>query len=92
VTHRTLWASRLAPASALLAGTPAIFAAAWVKNRCVLVGATAAAAVIAIFGAVVQNQHADMAQRRDKDKLCILDGCLVLPDRRLPAVGDITGR
>lgn len=93
MAHRTWRENRLAliaAALALLAGTPAILAAARVKNPWVLAGATAAAAVIVVFSATAQNRYRGLVQRRDEQEMRIQDGCLVLPDGRLPVVGDIT--
>src|SRR5215472_10372090 len=93
VVHRTRRANRLAlivGALALLAGTPAILAAAQVKNPWVLAWATAAAAVVVVFSAVWQERYKRQVQRRDEQELHIQDGCLVLADGRLPAVRDIT--
>ena len=90
--HRTWRESRLAlivGALALVAGTPAILAAAAVKNQWVLVGATAAAAVVVVFSAVAQRRYGDLVQRRDEQALHFEGGCLVLPNKRLPAVRDI---
>jgi tetratricopeptide (TPR) repeat protein len=93
MAHRTWRENRLAmiaAALALLAGTPAILAAAGVKNPWILAGATAAALVIVVFSAVAQNRYGGMVQRRDEQELRMQDGSLVLPDGRLPAVRDIT--
>src|ERR1700683_2062819 len=92
VPHLTWRESRLAlivGALALVAGTPAILAAAAVKNQWVLVGATAAAAVVVVFSAVAQRRYGDLVQRRDEQALHFEGGCLVLPNKRLPAVRDI---
>jgi tetratricopeptide (TPR) repeat protein len=86
---RTLRASRptvVTAAAALLAGTPAILAAVWVRNPWILAGAASAAAVIAVFGAVRHLRH----QRRDEQELRVEDGFLVVPGGRLPSVRDIT--
>src|SRR5260370_11586594 len=86
---RTLRASRPTvgtAAAALLAGTPAILAAVWVRNPWILAGAASAAAVIAVFGAVRHLRH----QRRDEQELRAKDGFLVVPGGRLPSVRDIT--
>ncbi len=93
VAHGTWRANRaalVAGALALLAGTPAILAAAKVKNPWVLAGATAAAAVIVVFSVMWQERYRRQVQRRDEQEFRIQDGCLVLADGRLPAVSDIT--
>src|SRR5262249_16226062 len=85
--------SRLAlivAALALGAGTPAILAAAKVRNPLVLAGATALAAVIVGVGAVWQQRYQREAERGDQQEFRIHDGCLVLANGRLPAVGDIS--
>jgi tetratricopeptide (TPR) repeat protein len=75
---------------ALLAAAPAVTAAAGVRDRWVLAGATAVAAVVVAVGAVWQDRYRQVAQRRDEVGLRTEDGCLVLPDGRMPAVRDIT--
>ena len=93
MVHRTRRADRLAlivGASALLAGTPAILAAAQVKNPWVLAGATAVAAVVVVFSAVWLERYKRQVQRREEQELDVQKVCLVLADGRLPAVGDIT--
>src|ERR1700678_3585769 len=75
---------------ALLAAAPAVTAAAGVQDRWVLAGATAVAAVVVSVGAVWQDRYRQAAQRRDEVGLRTEDGCLVLPDGRMPEVRDIT--
>jgi hypothetical protein len=75
---------------ALLAAAPAVTAAAGVRDRWVLAGATAVAAVVVAVGAVWQDRYRQVAQRRDEVGLRTEDGCLVLADGRMPAVRDIT--
>ena len=86
-------ANRLAlivAALALLAGTPAILAAAKVSNPLVLAGATAAAAVVVGIGAVWQQRYQRVAERRDQQEFRVQDGCLVLAGGRLPTVRDMS--
>jgi tetratricopeptide (TPR) repeat protein len=75
---------------ALLAAAPAVTAAAGVRDRWVLAGATALAAVVVAVGAVWQDRYRQAAQRRDEVELRTEDGCLVLPDGQMPEVRDIT--
>jgi tetratricopeptide (TPR) repeat protein len=85
-------ASRLAlivAALALLAGTPSILAQANVRNPLVLAGATAGAAVVVAVGAVWQQRYQRVAERSDQQEFRVQNGCLVLADGRVPAVGDI---
>ena len=74
---------------ALLAAAPAVTAAAGVQDRWVLAGAAAVAAVVVSVGAVWQDRYRQAAQRRDEVGLRTEDGCLVLPDGRMPEVRDI---
>lgn len=74
---------------ALLAGTPAVLVAAKVRNPWLLAGATAATAVVVVFGAVWQERYKRLVQRRDELGFRVQDGCLVLADGRLPVVRDI---
>ena len=93
MAHRTWRPNRLAliaGALALLAGTQAILVEAKVTNPWVLAGSTASAAVFVGVGAVWQERYKRLLQRRDEQEFRIQDGCLVLPDGRLPAVRDIT--
>ena len=80
----------VAAALALLAGTPAVLAAAGVRIPWVLGGATAVTAVVVVFAAVWQDRYKRVAERRDEQSFRTEDGCLVLADGRLPAVHDIT--
>jgi len=75
---------------ALLAAAPAVTAAAGVRDRWVLAGATAVAAVVVAVGAVWQDRYRQAAQRRDEVGLRTEDGCLVLPAGQMPRVRDIT--
>jgi hypothetical protein len=75
---------------ALLAAAPAVTAAAGVRDRWVLAGATAVAAVVVAVGAVWQDRYRQAAQRRAEVGLRTEDGCLVLPDGQMPRVRDIT--
>ncbi len=77
-------------ALALLAGIPAVLAAARVKNPWVLGGAAAVAGVVVGFGAVGQERYRRLIQRRDEQVFATEDGCLVLANGRLPKVRDIT--
>jgi tetratricopeptide (TPR) repeat protein len=80
----------VAAALALLAGVPAVLAAAGIGNQWVLGGAAAVAAVVVVFGTVWQDRYKRLAKRRDEELFRTEDGCLVLADGRLPAVRDIT--
>jgi hypothetical protein len=80
----------VAAALALLGGTPAVLAAAGVRNPWVLGGAAAVAAVVVVFAAVWQDRYKRLAERRDQESFRTEDGCLVLADGRLPQVRDIT--
>jgi hypothetical protein len=75
---------------ALLAGAPAVLAAAGVKSPWVLGGAAAVAAVVVAFGAVARDSYMRQVQRRDEQRSSIQDGCLVLAGGGLPKVRDIT--
>jgi tetratricopeptide (TPR) repeat protein len=75
---------------ALLAGTPAVLTAAKVSDPWILAAATAAAAVIVVFGAVWQQRLQRQAQRHDEQDFSVEDGCLVLADGRLPLVSQIS--
>jgi tetratricopeptide (TPR) repeat protein len=74
---------------ALIAGTPAILTAAGVRNPSALAGATAAAAVIVVFGGIAQERYRSQPERRGEQRLRVHDGCLVLADGDLPTVRDI---
>jgi hypothetical protein len=92
VAHRTRREKRLAlvvGALALVAGTPTILVAAGIKNRWVLAVTTAAAAVVVVFSVLAQRRYEDLVQRRDEHELHFEGGCLMLPNKRLPAVRDI---
>jgi membrane protein YdbS with pleckstrin-like domain len=75
----------VAAALALLAGVPALIAAAGVRNRWALGGAVAVAAVVVVFSAVWRERYGRLAERRDEESFRTEDGCLVLADGRLPA-------
>lgn len=92
MTGRDWRASRLAlvaAALAVLAGTPAILAAATVRNPWYLAGATAGAAVVVVFGAVWQQRYQQVVQHRGEQEFRVQAGCLVLASGRLPTVGDV---
>src|SRR5689334_5354584 len=65
----------VAAALALLAGVPAVLAAAGLTNRWVLGGAAAVAAVVVVFGAVWQDRYKRLAERRDEEAFRTQDGC-----------------
>ena len=75
---------------ALLAAAPAVTAAAGVQDRWVLAGATAVAAVVVTVGAVWQDRYRRRRSAAMRVGLRTEDGCLVLPDGRMPEVRDIT--
>src|ERR1700685_4189554 len=75
---------------ALLAAAPAVTAAAGVQERWLLAGAAGVGGVGGGGGAVWQDRYRQAAQRRDEVGLRTEDGCLVLPDGRMPEVRDIT--
>jgi tetratricopeptide (TPR) repeat protein len=83
-------AALVVAALALLAGAPAVLAAAGVKSPWALGGAAAVAAVVVAFGAVAQDGYMRHVQRRGERLFSIQDGCLVLAGGGLPKVGDIT--
>lgn len=90
---RSWWATRpalVAAGLALLAGTPAIVAAAKATSPWVLGGADGAAAVVFVFSAAWQERYRRRLQRRDEQEFRLQDGCLVLADGRLPTVCEIT--
>ena len=77
----------VAAALGLLAGVPVALAAAGFKNPWVLAGT---AGLAATAGAIWGERYQRLARRREEQGFKIEDGCVVLPDGRLPQVRDIT--
>ncbi len=73
----------------LLGAVPAILTASGIGNRWLLSGAIAAAAVTASVLVLWQGRYRAAAERDDEQTFAVEDGCLVLPDGRLPLVRDI---
>ena len=75
-------------AAAVVVAAPAILAATGVKNPVLLAVAAGVAAVAAVFSGLLVERYRQLVQRRDNQRLVVVDGCLVIGDSP-PRVKDI---
>lgn len=75
---------------ALLATGPAVLASLHAKNPWEFGSVTAAAGVVAAFGAVWQARYLQIIERRGEQAFRTEDGCLLLVNGKLPKVRDLT--